>query len=86
MRYDVPHDRAALEYQYLSVCFMWRRPDRELHVYFQWSLEREFMYFAGKLVYLIVLPSNQLAINSYARNLNILPQNDRFSHSFSFES
>ena len=55
MRYDVPHDRAALEYQYLGVCFMWRWPDR-------WSLEREFMYFAGKLVYLIVLPSNQLAI------------------------
>ena len=30
---------------------------------FQWSLEREFIYFAGKLVYLIVLPSHQLAIN-----------------------
>ena len=31
---------------------------------FQWSLEREFMYFAGKLVYLIVLPSNQLAVKT----------------------
>ena len=27
------------------------------------SLEREFMYFAGKLVYLIVRASNKLAIN-----------------------
>ena len=34
MRYDVPHDRAALEYQYLGVCFMRRWLDRELHVYF----------------------------------------------------
>ena len=34
MRYDVPHDRAAVEYQYVGVCFMWRWPDRELHVYF----------------------------------------------------
>ena len=29
---------------------------------FQWSLEREFMYFAGKLLYLIVLASVQLAV------------------------
>ena len=29
---------------------------------FQWSLEREFMYFAGKLVSLFVLASNQLAV------------------------
>ena len=62
MRYGVPHDHAALEYQYLSVCFMWRRPDRELHVYFNEVWNRS-SYFAGKLVYLIVLPSNQLAIN-----------------------
>ena len=34
MRYDVPRDRATLEYQYPGDCFMWRRPDRELHVYF----------------------------------------------------
>ena len=27
------------------------------------------MYFAGKLVYLIVLPSNQLAINKIEQNL-----------------
>ena len=48
-----------------SDCFTWRRPDRELLVYvFQWSLEREFMYFAGKLVYLIVLASDQLAVTS----------------------
>ena len=64
---DVPHDRATLEYQYPSDCFMWRRPDRELHVQciFQWSLEREFMYFAGKLVYLIVRASNQLAVKHF---------------------
>ena len=60
MRYDVPHDRATLEYQYPSDCFSWRWPDRELSVNF----EREFMYFAGKLVYLIVLASNQLAVKS----------------------
>ena len=29
---------------------------------FQWSFEREFMYFAGKLVYLIVHASNQFAV------------------------
>ena len=29
---------------------------------FQWSLELEFMYFAGKLVYLIVLASVQLTV------------------------
>ena len=29
---------------------------------FQWSLEREFMYFAEKLVYLIVRLNNQLAV------------------------
>ena len=59
MRYNVLYDHATLEYQYPSDCFMWRWPDRELHV---WSLEREFMYFAGKLVNLIILPSNQLAV------------------------
>ena len=63
MRYDVPHDRAALEYHYLGglfhVTLTWQRTT----CIFQWSLEQEFMYFAGKLVYLIVLPSNQLAIN-----------------------
>ena len=32
MCYDVPHDRATLEYQLPSDCFMCRRPDRELHV------------------------------------------------------
>ena len=31
---------------------------------FQLSLEREFMYFARKLVYLIVRASNQLAVNT----------------------
>ena len=30
---------------------------------FRWSLEREFMYFAGKLVYLIIRASNQLAVS-----------------------
>ena len=30
---------------------------------FQCCLEQEFMYFAGKLVYLIVLASNQLDVN-----------------------
>ena len=34
---------------------------------FQWSLEREFMYFAGKLVYLIVRASNQLAVKTTAQ-------------------
>ena len=34
MRYDVPHERATLEYQYPGDCFMWRQPDRKLHVYF----------------------------------------------------
>ena len=64
MCYDVPRDRATLEYQYSGDWFMWRRPDRELHdCIFRWSLEREFMYFAGKLVYLIVRASNQLAVN-----------------------
>ena len=47
------------------------KPQRLFHVtltrqrttcIFQWSLEREFMYFAGKLVYLIVRPSNHLAV------------------------
>ena len=35
----------------------------ESYSIFQWSLELQFMYIAGKLVYSIVLPSNQLAIN-----------------------
>ena len=68
MRYDVPHDRSTLEYQYpwANDCFMWRRPDRDLYTcIFQWSLEREFMYFAGKLVYLIVLASVYLAEKIY---------------------
>ena len=30
---------------------------------FRWSLEREFMYFAGKLVYLIARASNQFAVS-----------------------
>ena len=33
MRYDVLHDRATMEYQYPGDCFIWRWPDRELHVY-----------------------------------------------------
>ena len=34
MRYDILHDYVTLEYQYLGDCFMWRWPDRKLHVYF----------------------------------------------------
>ena len=33
-----------------------------IHI-FQWSLEHELMYFTGKLVYLIILTSVQLAVN-----------------------
>ena len=33
---------------------------------FQWSLEREFMYFDGKLMFLIVLASVQIAVNLVA--------------------
>ena len=34
MRYDILHDGATLEYQYISDCFTWCWPDREIHVYF----------------------------------------------------
>ena len=54
MDYDVPPDRATLEYQYLSDCFTWRWPDGN---YMNISFEREFMYFARKLMYFIVLAS-----------------------------
>ena len=62
MRYDVPHDRGnsgiPIPRRLLQVTPTWQRTTR----IFQWSLEREFMYFAGKLVYLIVRASNQLAV------------------------
>ena len=48
MRYDGPHDRATLD----TPAIISHGADlTENYMYFQWSLEREFMYFAGKLVY-----------------------------------
>ena len=42
---------------------------------FQWSLEREFMYFAGKLVYLIVCASNQLGFHFASENFSFSSRN-----------
>ena len=64
MCYDIPHDRTTLEYQYSQRLFHVTPTWQRTTCIFQWSLEREFMYFAGKLVYLIVSASNQLTVNS----------------------
>ena len=40
---------------------------------FQWSLEREFMYFAGKLVYLIVRASNSCFQSTYPKSTRMTP-------------
>ena len=70
MRYHVLHDRTTsgipIPQRLLHVTPTWQRTT----CIFQWSLEREFMYFPGKLVYLIVRASNQLAVNSLANFFN----------------
>ena len=43
----------------------------ENYMYISISLEREFMYFAGKLVYLIVRSSNTLAVRSHLTSINV---------------
>ena len=66
MGYDIPHDRATLEYQYPSDCFTWRWPDRELHVYFNEVWNRSSCILLV-LVYLIDLASVQLAVTTLFR-------------------
>ena len=61
MGYDVPHDHTTLEY-HTPVIVSRDANLVETWSIFQWIGEWEFMYFVGKLVYLITTPIRPFAL------------------------
>ena len=86
MRYDVPHDRATLEYQYPGDCFTWRWPDIELHVYFN---EVQVFCWEGDVFNRSCFQS--VSCNAYEPNycdhaLSVVHLSSLFFHIFDFSS